>query len=131
MFLTHKILDLVVKTKDDAHALVLSAFDSSYRLSLGAKEIEIEALTRLIADLGAQLKYERARADNLADRLLVRDAHVAAVSPAALETAKHKDEVAVKKLREVFDQLNDIAVEVPAKTHRAFDLAGGSAVVEN
>src|SRR3990167_8413395 len=101
MFLTYKILDLVVKTKDDAYAIALSAFDSSHRIALGAKETEIEALTRTIVDLTAQLKYERARADNLVDRLLVRDAQVAAVAPAAVEIAKHKDEVAVKKLKEV------------------------------
>mgnify|MGYP001595874529 CR=1 FL=1 len=129
MFLTHKILDLVVKTKDDAYALALSAFDASHHIALGAKESEIRALKNEVSGLTEQLKYERLKSDGLVDRLLVRDAKVAAVAPAAIELAKHKDAEGVKKLKEVFDQLNDIASDVPApKEARVFDMAGGSAL---
>lgn len=129
MFLTQRILDLVVKTKDDAHATALAAVDASHRVALGALDNEIQALKRLINQLNEQLSYERAKSDGLVDRLLVRDAKVAAVAPAAVEIAKHKDEQAVQKLKELFDGLNDVTADIPApKDLRAFDLAGGSAV---
>ena len=133
MFVTSKILDLIVKTKDDAHALAISALIDAHRIALGCKEVEITALKNSIAQLTQQLSYERSRADGLVDRLLVRDAQVAAVSPAAIEIAKHKDEEAVKKLSEIFDQLNEVAAEPPTNKvePRAFDLAGGSVVARS
>lgn len=117
MFITNRILDLVVTTKDDCYAI-----------ALGAKENEIRYLKDSIEELSAQLKYERSRADGLVDRLLVRDARVAAVSPAAIEIAKHKDEQAVSKLKAIFDDMNAMGADIPSKDTRAFDLAGGSAV---
>lgn len=129
MFLTGKVFDIVVKTKDDAYALALAAFDASHHIAIGAKEVEIASLRKTIDQLSEQLSYERAKADGLVDRLLVRDAKVAAVAPAAVEVAKYKDEAAMKKLKEIFDDMNAMGAEVPAKENRAFDLAGGSAVV--
>lgn len=128
MLITGRLFDLVIKTKDDAHALVVQALNASHALALGAQANEIAALKKTLEDLNTQLRYERARADNLVDRLLIRDAKVAAVAPAAVEIAKFKDEQAVKKLHAVFDQLNDIATEIPARETRAFDMAGGTAV---
>jgi len=125
MFLTERILNLVVKAKDDAYAISLSAFDAAHGISMGAKEVEIEALTRVIADLAEQLKYERARADGLVDRLLVRDAKVASVSPSAIELAKYKDTQAVKKLGEIFESINEMGAEVPIKETGVFEFAGG------
>lgn len=117
MLLTSGILDLVVRTKDSAQELILAA-----------KESEIRSLKNQIENLEAQLKYERVKSDGLVDRLLVRDAHVAAVAPAAVELSKQKDEQAAARLKVVFDQLNDIGDAVPVRDPRAFDLAGGTAV---
>lgn len=131
MFISERVFDVVVKTKDDAFAVALSAFYESHKIALGAKEVEIEALKRTIDDLVAQLAYERAKSDGLVDRLLVRDAKVAAVSPVAIEIAKHKDKEAVKKLAEIFDNLNDIAADPPPapQGNRAFEFSGGGSAV--
>lgn len=128
MFLTGKILDLVVKTKDDAYALALSAFNESHQIAIGAKENEIRYLKTTLEEVRKKLDYERAKSDGLVDRLLVRDAQVAAVSPAAVELAKHKDVEAIKVLRDTFAGLNDIGEISAPKEPRAFELAGGSAV---
>lgn len=127
-FVTGRVLDLIVKTKDDAHALVVDALRSAHSVALGAQANEILALKKTVEDLAAQLKYERARGDGLVDRLLVRDAKVAAVSPAAVAVAEYKDANAAKKLQEIFDSVNAMGAEVPVTEHRAFDMAGGSAV---
>lgn len=118
MFIPNQAFNLLVAAKDD-----------SFRIALGAKECEIEVLTRTISDLAEQLKYERARADSLVDRLLVRDARVAAVAPVAIDIAKHKDSEAVKKLTEIFSSMNEMGADVPAPQQRAFGIAGGTAVV--
>ena len=131
MFITARVFDIVVKTKDDSYALALSAFNESHVLALAAKENEILYLKNDLEDLKTQLKYEKARADNLVDRLLIKEAKVAAVSPMALEAAKEKDEHAVKNLKIIFDQLNDVAAEIPAKETRAFDFAGGGSAVKH
>lgn len=131
MLITGKVLDIVVSTKDNAYALALSAFNESHNLSMNAKESEIRSLKEINAGLSEALKYERARADALVDRLLQKEAHVAAVAPLAAHVAKHQDEAAVKKLNEIFESLNDVG-EVPPPSRgaegRAFEMAGGSAV---
>lgn len=129
MFMTSRVFGIVVKTKDDAYALALSAFDASHQLAIAAKENEIAALRKEVSGLAEQLRYERTKSDGLVDRLLVRDARVAAVAPAAVELAKHKDAEAVKKLSEIFDQMNEMGAEIPAKDTRAFEFAGGGAAV--
>ena len=117
MFIPNRVFDLLVAAKDD-----------SFRIAIGAKECEIEVLARTISDLAEQLKYERARADSLVDRLLVRDARVAAVAPVALDVAKHKDAEAVKKLTEIFDSMNEMGDVIPAPEARTFEMAGGKVV---
>lgn len=131
MLMTARVFDIVVKTKDDAYALALSAFNDSHALALSAVQNEIRYLKNDLENVKTQLKYEKARADNLVDRLLIKEAKVAAVSPMAIEAAKMHDEQAVKKLREVFDQLNDVAAEIPAKETRAFEFAGGGSAVRH
>lgn len=118
MFITDRVLDLIVKTKD-----------SCFEIALGAKENEIRYLKNTLEKLEEELSYERHRADALCDRLLVRDARVASVSPAAVELAKHKDEVAVKALRETFEGLNDVGEIPPPTESRAFSFAGGGSAV--
>ena len=122
-------IDILISTKDEAFRVSLGAIGQAHEQVLEAKQIEVEALKRMLADLGEQIRYERARADSLVDRLLVRDAHVAAVSPVAIAAAKMRDEETVKRLRETFEQMNDVGV-APASVAeaRAFELAGGSAV---
>lgn len=129
MLMSARVFDIVVKTKDDAYALALAAFNDSHALAISAKENEIRYLKEINNSLSDALKYERAKSDGLVDRLLVRDARVAAVSPAAVEIAKHKDVEAVKKLTEIFDQMNEMG-DVPApKETRAFEFPGGGSAV--
>ena len=117
MFIPQRVFDILI-----------NALDQGHRIALGAKECEIEVLTRTISDLAEQLKYERARADSLVDRLLVRDARVAAVAPVALDVAKHKDSEAVKKLTEIFSSMNEMGADIPAPQQRTFEMAGGTVV---
>ena len=117
MFIPEKVFNLLMTAKDD-----------SYKLALGAKEVEIDVLMRTISDLSEQLKYEKARSDGLVDRLLVRDARVAAVAPSAVAAAQYKDAEAVKKLTEIFSSMNEMGVEVPAPEQRTFEIAGGKVV---
>ena len=117
MFVTDRVLDIIIKAKDDAHALAIASLQN-----------EIVGLVRSSAKLEEQLRYERARADGLVDRLLVRDARVAAVAPSAVAAAVHKDAEAVKVISKIFDDLNATGVDSPAKEQRAFDVAGGTAV---
>lgn len=128
MFITDKILDIVVKAKDDSYSSTITAFTSAHAIALGSMSNEIASLKEINSALSEALKYERARADGLVDRLLVRDARVAAVAPSAVAAAQLKDDLAIKQLKVVFDELNSAGVDFPAKEHRAFDMAGGSAV---
>lgn len=117
MFVTDRVLDIILKAKDDAH-----------NLSVACLQNEIAALAKHSASLEAQLKYERARADGLVDRLLVRDARVAAVAPSAIAAAVHKDAEAAKVIAKIFDELNSAGVEFPSSEQRSFEMAGGVAV---
>lgn len=128
MFITQKILDLVVKTKDESFALSINAVDIAHRLAVGAQANEIVALKNTVDDLRGQLKYERARGDGLVDRLLVRDARVAAVAPAAVAAAVYKDEQAAQKLKVIFDEINSAGVDFPSHDNRVVEMAGGKAV---
>ncbi len=127
MFVTDRVLDIILRAKNDAYSLAISASDIGHSLSVGSLQNEIVGLNKTVVKLEEQLKYERARADGLVDRLLVRDARVAAVAPSAVAAAVHKDAESVKKLTEIFDAINDVGVEHPGE-QRAFDMAGGTAV---
>lgn len=120
MFLTHRTHDLIVKAKDE-----------SFSLSLASKQNEVVMLKSLIERLTEEVKYERARADSLVDRLLLRDAKVAAVAPAAIAAAAERDKVAVEKLKETFAGLAEVG-EMPDPgapgEPRAVEVAGGSVV---
>lgn len=120
MFITDRVLNIILKAKDEAFALAIAA-----------KDHEIEVFKAANSRLIEELNYERAKADGLVDRLLVRDAKVAAVAPAAIEAGKLKDAVAVQRFKEVeklFDSLGDIGGEVPAPDARTFTIAGGNVV---
>ena len=117
MFLTQRILDLIVTTKNEAFAI-----------ALGAKENEIISLKSRIEVLSGEVKYERARADSLVDRLLVRDAKVSAVAPVAVAAAAERDKVAVERLKKTFEGLADVGDIPEQKEPRAFEIAGGLAV---
>lgn len=142
MFITERVLDIVVTTKDqafnatttangNAYALALSAFNGAHDLAISSKESEIRSLRAQVEDLTGQLKFEKARGDALVDRLLQKEAHVAAVAPLAAHVAKHQDDEAVKRLKVVFDQMGDMGDIPPPREMaegRAFSMAGGSAV---
>lgn len=128
MFVTDRALDIILKAKDDANIFSLKAIEVSHDIALGALRNEIASLRQATGKLEEQLRYERARADSLVDRLLVRDARVAAVAPAAVAAAVHKDAEGAKVLKEIFDEMNKAGVDFPAPEQRAFDLAGGTAV---
>lgn len=118
MFITRSILDLVVRTKDECFAI-----------AIGAKENEVIQLRQINTGLSEALRYERARADALVDRLLTRDAKVSAVAPHAIAAAVERDEVAVKALKEAFSGLAEVGEIPEAKEARAFDFAGGGSAV--
>ena len=128
MFVTDRVLDIILKAKDESYLLAVSAKDASHALAVASLQNEILGLKRTATILEEQLRYERARADGLVDRLLVRDARVAAVAPSAVAAAVHKDAEAVKKLTAIFDEINMTGVDFPAKEQRAFDMAGGTAI---
>jgi cell division septum initiation protein DivIVA len=128
MFVTYRILEMIASTKDNAHALSLSAFHDAHNLAIGAKNNEIAALQQRIDELNQQLSYEKKRGDQLVDRLLQKEAHVAAVAPMAEHLVKHQDEEMVKKLKVVFDEINSVGQEVPTPEPRVFEMAGGKAI---
>ena len=120
MFLTHR-----------THALIVKAMNESFGLSLQSKHNEVVMFAALAERLTEEVKYERARADSLVDRLLLRDAKVAAVAPAAIAAAAERDQVTVEKLKETFAGLAEVG-EMPDPgapgEPRAVEVAGGSAV---
>ncbi len=128
MFVTDRVLDIILKAKDESYLLAISAKDASHALAVASLQNENLGLKRTATILEEQLRYERARADGLVDRLLVRDARVAAVAPSAVAAAVHKDAEAVKKLTAIFDEINMAGVDFPSKEQRAFEMAGGVAV---
>ena len=128
MFVTDRVLDIILKAKDESYLLAVSAKDASHALAVASLQNEIVGLKRTATTLEEQLKYERARADGLVDRLLVRDARVAAVAPSAVAAAVYKDEKAAEQLKKIFDEINMVGVDFPAKEQRAFDMAGGTAI---
>ena len=89
MFVTDRVLDIILKSKDESYLLAVSAKDASHALAVASLQNEILGLKRTATILEEQLRYERARADGLVDRLLVRDARVAAV--ACAEDRTHRD----------------------------------------
>ena len=117
MFITDRVLDIILKAKDDAHALAVASLQN-----------EIIGLKRTANILEEKLRYESARADGLVDRLLVRDARVAAVAPSAVAAAVHKDAEGAKVLRKIFDEMNSAGVDFPPQDSRSFEVAGGTAV---
>ena len=128
MFITDRVLDIILKAKDESYLLAVSAKDSSHALAVASLQNEIIGLRRTATLLEEKLKYESARADGLVDRLLVRDARVAAVAPSAVAAAVHKDAEAVKKLDKIFDEINSAGVDFAPPEQRSFEMAGGVAV---
>ena len=117
MFVTDRVLDIILKAKTEAHALAVASLQN-----------EIIGLKRTANILEEKLRYESARADGLVDRLLVRDARVAAVAPSAVAAAVHKDAEAAKVIAKIFDELNSAGQEFPGPEQRSFEIAGGVAV---
>ncbi len=117
MFLSDRVFDILMKAKDEA-----------FSIAIGAKENEIHSLTERIETLTDEVKYERSRADALVDRLLTRDAKVAAVAPAAVAAAAERDKVVAERLKETFAGLAEVGEIPEPKEARAFEVAGGSAV---
>ena len=124
MFVTDRVLDIILKAKDDT----LVAHTDAHALAVASLQNEIIGLKRTATILEEKLKYESARADGLVDRLLVRDARVAAVAPTAVAAATYRDEKAAEQLKKVFDEINSAGVDFPVKEQRSFEIAGGVAV---
>lgn len=128
MFVTDRVLDIILKAKDESFLLTISSKDESHALAVASLQNEIIGLKQMAIILEEKLKYESARADGLVDRLLVRDARVAAVSPSAVAAAVHKDAKGAEVLRKIFDEINSAGVDFPAPEQRSFEIAGGVAV---
>lgn len=115
-------MQIIADTKDAALLLVVQA-----------KESEIGSLKASVEKLETQIRYERARADRLVDRLLERDAHVAAVAPLAEHVVKLQDENVRAKLSEIFDQMNEMGDTPPPRVAsadgRVYRMAGGGEAV--
>lgn len=128
MIIARSSVDLIVKAKDDAFETAVRVLGESRELVVAAKQCEIDALKAQLSTAEAALKYERARADALVDRLLVRDAKVAAVAPAAVAAAVESDIALGKKrdeVQKIFDNLATVGAEPPPGEPRAFTFAGG------
>lgn len=128
MLIARQNLDLILKAHDRAFETSIQALGDARDLVVAAKQCEIDRLQARVDALEKALAYERARADALVDRLLVRDAKVAAVALAAVAAATEKD-LAMGKTRnaiqEVFDKLADLGEPPAPGEPRAFDFAGG------
>lgn len=114
---TRTTVDFIVSTLVEARDLVVAA-----------KQAEIDGLMKRVAQLEKDWAYERSRADALVDRLLVRDARVAAVAPAAVAAAVEHDLLEGRKrgaLQEIFDDVARVGEDPPPAEARAFDFAGG------
>src|ERR1035437_3306001 len=111
MFVTDRVLDIILKAKEDSFEISITALDVAHTLAVASLQNEIIGLKRTATLLEEKLKYERARADGLVDRLLVRDARVAAVAPSAVAAAVHKDAEGAKKLAAIFDEMNSVGVD--------------------
>lgn len=128
MFITDRVLDIILKAKDESYLLAVSAKDASHALAVASLQNENLGLKRTATILEEQVRYERSRADALVDRLLVRDAKVASVAPAAVAAAAHKDAKAAEQLKKIFDEINLAGVESPSTEQRSIDIAGGTIV---
>lgn len=122
-------LNLVVEARDQAFQVTVKALGEVRELVVAAKQAEIDALRAQISRLEKDLAYEKSRGDALVDRLLVRDAHVAAVAPVAVAAAAERDVETAKKrsqVQAVFDELATIGDLPPARPEaRAFEFPGG------
>lgn len=129
MFISRTALNLIVASKDEAFRSAVDATAQARELVLAAKQAEIDFLKSHIAKLERAVQYEKTRADTLVDRLLVRDAKVAAVAPAAVAAAVEKDvKTAARRdeVQRVFDEVASVGADpVPPAEPRAFDFAGG------
>lgn len=115
------------------------AVDSQKQLTaamLETKQTELGLLRDRIKELESQVKYERAKADSLYDRLLIRDAKVAPVQAVAQAQA-HAEALDPRKkvteeLSRVFDQLASVG-EADDDGPRAelHTFAGGGVVMDS
>lgn len=100
----------------------VAAIRNAYTSLLAAKDAEIQSLVAHSADsirfmrselerLQKQVEYERARADDAVNKLLVRDAKVYPLNPIIPATAKQEAE-SIKKMSEldaIFGEVNQVA----------------------
>lgn len=102
---------------------------------LETKAVEAALLRSRIQELEQLVKYERAKADGLYDRLLIRDAKVAPVQAVALAqaTAEAKDpkKNITEELSRVFDQLAGVGEsdEPPHIPMEVNTFAGGGSAI--
>lgn len=129
MLISRTALDLIVAAKDAAFRASVEATAQARDVLLAAKQAEIDFLKSHITKLERAIQYEKTRADALVDRLLVRDAKVAAVAPVAVAAAVEKDTKTAQRrdeVQRVFDEVASVGADpTPPAEPRAFDFAGG------
>lgn len=94
-------------------ARALDAMQTGYETGMEAKCSEVGMLRGELEKALEQARYERQRADALVDRLLERDARVAAVAPEARALADAKTVQSVKTVEKLFDEINLAGEDLP------------------
>lgn len=126
-------VDLILEAHTNSFTTAVKALGESRELVVAAMQNEIDSLKSRIELLEQDLSYERKRADTLVDRLLVRDARVAAVAPAAIAAATEHDILEGKKRPEIlkiFDEVAQVGEGANPHEPRGFDFAGGGKGVQ-
>lgn len=109
MIVANWIVEKLIDAKDEAHLQAVTVILDAQKVQLASRDREIAFLNQHIADLKQYGQYEKARADAAIDRLLVRDAKVFPVAPAAtaaMEAAKKESQILKSKVETIFESIN-------------------------
>jgi len=136
MFAPAWMIRLIATKSEENFKFALASQKELTAALLETKGTEVILLRSRINELEQAVKYERAKADSLYDRLLIRDAKVApvasvAVALAAAEAANPRKSM-TEELSRVFDQLASVGEESgEAQPVQMHTFAGGGVAADS
>jgi hypothetical protein len=123
VFAPRWLLEKLLGSMEEGRNCLVSEMRARNDEIIEAKNVEIRFLMEKVRALEKAAAYERERADQLVDRLLVKDAKVAPIasmSQAAVQSASELDRKKMEEMEGVFNSINDVGEDEggaePAKT---------------
>lgn len=115
MFTPNWVIEKLLAAEHKAQEYIVKYSDLRLSQILEAKQNEVDFLNKQIVELTEQVAYQRERADQLVDRLLMRDGHVAPVTPMATQAIKtqvDKEKDRSKIVDEILESVNSVGEDL-------------------